>query len=265
MGEGRFILPSIDNARELGGIAIGDRKVRSRLLLRGGSLSSASESDLKAMHDVYNVVRNFDFRTEGEVFRAPDREVEGCVRIWLPAIDPETEKAADQSLPVEAYLNLPVWLMSNASNTMVQKIAAGLYNEMVLNEYTQLQYAAFLSQVVNAPEGAVYWHCSQGKDRTGLGAAFILAALGADRRTVMEDYLVSAEYYRPLFEPLAARLATEAEREVLRTFVSVNPRYFSASLDLIDRRFGSMDEYLHGPLCLTDGDIGVLRERYLED
>lgn len=264
MKDERFILPSIDNARELGGIILPEGRVKSGVLLRGGALCTASDADIKAMHEEYNVVRVFDFRTEGEVQRAPDRDIEGSVRIWLPAIDPETEKVAGQSLPREAYLNLPVWLMANSSNPMVQKVAAGLYNEMVLNEYTQLQYAAFLSQVVNAPDGALYWHCSQGKDRTGLGAAFILYALGADRETVMNDYMISADFYADLFEPLSAKLATEAEREVLRTFVSVNPRYFISALDLIDRRFGSMAEYLRGPLCLTAGDIEVLKEKYLE-
>lgn len=260
-----FILPSIANARELGGYVLPDgSRIKRGLLLRGGSLNRASDEDLKTLHDRYNVVHNFDFRTEGEIRKFPDRTVEGSDYVWLPAIDPNTEKVAGASLPREAFDDLPTWLVAHSAEELVQKAASGLYSEMVMNEYTQLQYAAFLSQIVNTEQGAVYWHCSQGKDRTGLGAAFLLSALGADRNLIMEDYLVSAVYYHDEFEGLKDAVKTDAEREVLRTFITVNPRYFLFALDLIDRRFGSMTEYLKGPLCLTNSDIEILRQRYLE-
>lgn len=264
-----YILDSVANARELGGYRLPDgRSVRPGLLLRGGALNCASDEDISILSDRYRLAHVIDFRTEGEVLRAPDREVPGADNIWLPAIDPETEKTAGQSLPKEAYLDLDNWLVYNASNPLVQDVARRLYTDMVMNEYTQLQYAAFLEKIVSTTEGAVYWHCSQGKDRTGLGAAFILAALGADRELIMEDYCRSADYYEEELATAIARLRAaggDAEAEkVMRTFISVNPEYFTAALDLIDRRFGSMEAYLRGPLCLTDFEFGILRSRYLE-
>lgn len=260
-----FILPSIANARELGGYVLPDgSRIKRGLLLRGGSLSHASDVDLNTLHDKYNVAHIFDFRTEGEIRKSPDRMIKGAHYVWLPAIDPNTEKVAGSSLPREAFEDLPNWLVAHASEGLVQKAASGMYSEMVMNEYTQLQYAAFLSEIVNTDKGAVYWHCSQGKDRTGLGAAFLLAALGADRSLIFDDYMASSVFYHDEFESLKDSVRTDEEREVLRTFITVNPRYFTFALDLIDRRFGSMDEYLKGPLCLTDGDFETLRQRYLE-
>lgn len=265
MPETLFILPSIANARELGGYRLPDgSRIRNGLLLRGGALNSASDADIASLHEQFNVVHVFDFRTEEEVVSAPDRDVPGSDRIWLPAIDPDTEKVAGASLPKEAFRNLASWLLENAGNPLVQKLASNLYSEMVMNEYTQLQYAAFMSALVNTDSGAVYWHCSQGKDRTGLGSAFILAALGADRELILKDYMISAQYYETELNALTCKVDTEAERAVLRTFISVNPVCFNFALDLIDRRFGSLREYLRGPLCLTDYDMSVLKERYLE-
>ncbi len=265
MDSGLFILPSISNARELGGYVLPDgSRIRKGLLLRGGALSDASDEDIAGLSARYGVRRIFDFRTLEEVTAAPDREVPGADRIWLPAIDPDTEKAASSTLPKEAFSDLASWLLRNSGDTFVQRVAASLYSEMVMNEYTQLQYAAFMSEIAGAPDGAVYWHCSQGKDRTGLGAAFILSALGADRELIMYDYMISAQYYENELQALFRKVQTDAQKEVIRTFISVNPRYFVNALDLIDRRFGSLTEYLKGPLCVTDYDISVLKERYLE-
>ncbi len=44
------------------------------------------------------------------------------------------------------------------------------------------------------PERAVLWHCTGGKDRTGLAAMLILSALGVDEETVVKDYLLTNEF-----------------------------------------------------------------------
>lgn len=258
-------LPSIANARELGGYVLPDgRRVRGGLLLRGGALAGASDEDIALFRDKYRLVHNFDFRTEMELKTAPDREIEGADHIWLPAIDERTEALAGRSLPDEAYRNLPVWLVENSHNALVQDVAHHLYLDMVFNEYTQLQYAAFLQTLVSTTDGAVYWHCSQGKDRTGLASTFLLSALGADRELIMQDYLISYEFYKDLVESLYKKVSTEEERKVILTFIGVNAEYYGEMLDLVDKRYGSLMAYLKGPLCLTDGDIGTLRSRYLE-
>ena len=48
--------------------------------------------------------------------------------------------------------------------------------------------ASFLREVVNTPEGAVFFHCMQGKDRTGLAANFLLSALGVGRDIFVADF-----------------------------------------------------------------------------
>ena len=258
-------LSSIVNMRELGGYVLpGSRRIKKGLLFRGGSLANASDEDLQLLTSKWNLAVDFDFRGESEVKRAPDRVPKGTRYVWLPAIDPETETVACLSLPKEAYLNLPDYLVRNAWNTMIQGVARRLYTDMVVNEYTQLQYAVFFQSMINTPSGSFFWHCSQGKDRTGLAAAFLLCALGAPRELILQDYCISAEYYRPDVKPLMSMVSTQEERDVIRAFIGVKPEYFIAGLDLIDRRYGSLEAYVRGPLCLTDGDITALRDRFLE-
>lgn len=260
-----FSLNSVANARELGGYQLPDgSRIRQGLLLRGGSLAKASDEDLRRMSDEYHVAKIFDFRTEIEVGHAPDREVQGASNIWMPAFDEKSMEMKDLALPSKAYMNLGEWLVINAADKRVQKVARKMYMEMVTNEFTQVQYAGFMQNILFTTEGAVFWHCSQGKDRTGLGSALILAALGADRDLIMKDFAISNEYYKNELDHYLPRVETEEEKKVIQTFIGVNCEYFESALDLIDSTWGSMDNYLKGPICLGDDDIRTLRERYLE-
>jgi len=262
-------MQGIINARELGGFKTRDgRTVKHGLLLRGGALDKATAEDLERMRYDFGVSHIFDFRTAREVYHAPDRMIPCSRYFQLSTIDPDTEKIGENVLPYHAYADLQNFLVANASDPMVQKVASKLYTEMAFNEFTQLQYASFLQIVAHQAEGAVYWHCSQGKDRTGMGAAFLLCALGADRETIMEDYSISAEYYKPMVDEVVSRVVAngggKAETEVVNTFLGVSINYFTQMLDMIDRKWGSLENYLEDALLITEEDIEALRKRLLE-
>ena len=86
-------------------------------------------------------------------------------------------------------------------------MAANMYPSLIQSEYSQLQYAAFMRLIVEAPEdGGILWHCFQGKDRTGWGAAFLLSALGVSRETIIADFDLSNAAYRELVAQLNAQI-----------------------------------------------------------
>lgn len=262
------LFASIPNVRDLGDYVLPNGKaIRKGLLLRGGYLTYATDEDLSRLNNEYHVRRIFDFRTEAEVQRQPDRPVKDAKSVWLPAINPETEKVATMALPKNAYRDLPNWLVENASNPLYQQVASRLYTDMVVNEYTQLQYAAFMQMLVNTADGAVYWHCSQGKDRTGLAASFVLSALGADRELILQDYNRSYAFYSDEVDRVMAlvyaRGGGSAEEALVKTFIGVNVNYFIDGLNLIDKKYGSLLNYVQSVLCVNDDDLMVLRERYL--
>lgn len=263
-------LEKVVNARDLGGYTMSDgRKIKKGRLLRGGSLAKATDEDLRILEDDFRVAIDFDFRTQMEVKHSPDRKLKDAQYLWLPTIDESTETVGKMNLPIEAYRDLPGYLETHAFDPIVKQVATKMYTEMVRNEYTQLQYAAFLLMIQDIDDDrAVYWHCSQGKDRTGLGAAFILAALGADRNTIMEDFEVSNNYYRNETEECMARIRRvgggEEEFDAALTFIGVNSEYFENALDIIDKEYGSMDDYLRNQLILRDKDIEALRDKFLE-
>lgn len=259
----------IVNVRDLGGYPTADGSVvRKGLLLRGGGLFTASDADIERFENEYGFAYIFDFRTEGELRRAPDRPVKGAENVWLPAIDPYTEQLGKTCLPEYAYSNLMDYILEHRDDELVARTAANMYIEFVENEYTQLQYAAFIQMIASMKEERpVFWHCSQGKDRTGMGAAYLLALLGADREVITDDYGRSNIQYRGDLEELRRRLeevgGTQEQYDILSTYIGANVGNFCRTLDFIDRKYGSLYTYVTNVLMVSPDDVTGLRARLL--
>jgi len=249
-------------------VGAGGRNVVPRRLLRTAHLHDASQADLQRLHEEYNICRIFDFRSFGEADALPDQDVQGATHHLLPTIDLSAERLTEQPIPQEAFLDLEKHIVNYSFFSEVQKMAARMYPSLIRSEYSQLQYATFLRVIIEAPEdGGILWHCFQGKDRTGWGAAFILFALGVDREAVIADFDLSNTAYRELVAKLNAEIESrgggEAEKEVILAFMGVSTPNFIRTLDLIDREYGGMINYLHEQLFLTHDDIQILRHRFL--
>ena len=265
----QLFFDNIINARDPGGmIGHKGKKVRSGMLLRTAHLHDASDEDIRRLHDEYHLRRIFDFRSVGEAQYLPDREVAGAVYHALPTIDLSEEKIKGTAIPQEAFLDLESHIVNYSFYPEVQKMARDMYPSLIESEFSQLQYTTFLRLIIETPEGGVLWHCFQGKDRTGWGAAFLLFALGVDREAIVEDFDRSNYAYRGLVnrlnEDIIARGGGEAEMDVVQAFMGVSTKNFNATLDLIDREYGGMTGYLQNQLSLSADDLRILRNRYLE-
>ena len=265
----KVLFNNIVNARDLGGMqGAGGKQVRPHRLLRTAHLHDATAEDLKRLHEEYNPAKIFDFRSLDEAAALPDQAVEGATHHLLPTIDLSAERLTEQPIPQESFLNLEAHIVNYSFYPEVQKMAANMYPSLIRSEYSQLQYAAFLRLIIEAPEdGGIVWHCFQGKDRTGWGTAFVLSALGVNREAIIEDFDLSNEAYRDLVANLNAQIDArgggDAEKEVVLAFMGVSTPNFIRTLDLIDREFGGMMNYLHEQLMLTHDDILILRKRFL--
>ncbi len=260
----------IENARELGGLVMQDgRTIRTGKLVRSGELSNASDADVSLLKSRFDLSDVYDFRFERERSSKPDREIDGVTNTWLSTlpqafVDAFSSGRADTAVVQSAGLLETV--ASYAFNPKAQELADRLYPAIVMDPTSQKRYGEFLQGVLDA-EGGVLWHCSQGKDRCGLGSAFVLAALGASRKTIVEDFALSNVSYAPAVEALSARIVekggTEAELRFIRSMIGVSVENFESTLDLIDAQYGSLSDYLEKALGFTAQDQKKLRDKLL--
>ena len=278
-------LQGVANARELGGYVMQDgRRIRRGRLLRSGNLFTATDADLARLERVYRLRHIVDFRMKSEADRSPDRPVPGADSILLPTVDPSKDewsgavgravaraaaRSGDMRAAKEAAADPVAIFMELARHPEGQAMARGMYPTLLFSEFTQLQYTTFFNRVLSTTDGAVLWHCAQGKDRTGIGAALLLAALGADMELIIADFDMSNIFYREQMDTLSAQLREEgcdaAALDAIQSFIGVNTPRFAKALQLVEHEYGSLQDYLLNQICLSEDDIRQLRGMFLED
>ena len=260
----------IENARELGGLQMQDgRTIRAGKLVRSAELSKATDADVALLKKRFGLTDVFDFRFEAERGKAMDREIEGVKNTWLSTL-PEKFVAAFASGRADTTVvqsqNLMETLAEYAFNPKAQEMAQKLYPAIVMDTTSQKRYGEFLRGVLSSKGGAL-WHCSQGKDRCGWGSAFVLAALGASRETIVEDFALSNVSYAPAVEAISAKIVEkgggEAELSFIRAMIGVSVENFESTLDLIDSRYGSLQAYLEQALGFSAEEQESLKRKYL--
>ena len=259
-------LEAIPNARHLGSYVSKDgRRIKDGVLIRSGMLCQATDHDLAILKERYHVTYVFDLRTAYEVKRWPDRTIGGATYVNMPVQDSNNNiwQLMLQMDGDTAEDKLLHFAMDERSKAMMRQ----LYIGFVADEYCQLQYAALLDRILRS-EGTMLWHCTQGKDRTGLAAAFLLAALGIDRDTIVSDFALTNVPYQSTVDRLSQKLVamggTQEDIEVIQAEEGVSVKNFEAALDYIDQQYGSMENYIKEIFVLTDDELNILRDKFLE-
>lgn len=258
-------LTSVHNARQLGGYRIGDKYVKEDLLLRSARLSGLSAEDSTLLADKYKVQRIYDFRGEKEILAAPDVIPGGASHRSLSLAFAKEEDSNSFDVKMGSERDIVKMLLMYAEHPAVQNMCTNMYDVILFEKSSQEVYRQFFADLLalDPTDGAVLWHCTQGKDRAGCASAMLLAALGADRDLIVADFTLSKHYYDPQIAQIET--TTEAQQMALSTLISANPAIFEATLDKVEARYGSLRGYLTECIGVTPEMMETLRERYLED
>lgn len=212
--------------------------MRTGLVYRSNSLADLSAADQQALLGL-GVSWDVDLRNGQERGKSPDRLPAG-IAYQVADVEDITHgiSFADPALTTVLY-GLLVGLLSG-SGDLGQSIA---YPFMVDFGGADRAYHDLLTAIANDTSGALVFHCSAGKDRTGWGAAVLLTLLGVPKATVYADFMASNTY---LGDPDA-----------------VESSWLDEAFNEVDHVYGDFDTYLHQALHLTDATIAALRARLL--
>ena len=118
-------------------------------------------------------------------------------------------------------------------------------------------FGRFLKHLLEQPTPQVF-HCTAGKDRTGLAAALILTALGVSQADIWKDYLLTNQLYKR-----NSTGVTTLSPDVAKIVWEVQESFLKASLEVIEKDHGGMTNYLEQALKLSPAALQKLRATYL--
>ena len=171
------------NTRDLGGIKTVDGKViKDNCLIRSGVLKKLSDKDIELLKS-HNLKTIIDFRSEKEFVERPDVKIDGVTYLNFPALKKNNLPKKKENDHYDSNL---LQLVDKDEGGM--KLLLSTYHDLVTSEEGIKAYQNFFKALLDY-EGAFLWHCSQGKDRAGLAAFFLLYILGVPFEECVKDYL----------------------------------------------------------------------------
>lgn len=100
-------------------------------------------------------------------------------------------------------------------------------------------------RMLSEARGATLFHCTAGKDRTGLLAALVLESVGVARTVVLEDYALTHDRIGPVRERLLADArARGIDPNAFARLLGADALVLEEALEHVDRRFGGAAPYL---------------------
>ncbi|HEY1709370.1 MAG TPA: tyrosine-protein phosphatase [Rhizomicrobium sp.] len=251
---------ALRNFRDCGGDPTIDGRIfRKGKLYRSAQHAELSERDLDKL-SALGISAIVDLRRPDEREKCPSRrwpgfagrvvEHFGLEGIALPPhlaafADAGSSAAAARSAMLEIYKGFP-------------------YDPMLIELYRD--FFALLAET----DGAVLIHCAAGKDRTGFGVALAQHLAGMNRDAIVAQFLKTnqsdliSEATMAAMKANAMRDGVAFSDDAIVTVLTVEPEYLDASFAVIERRNGSIDEYLHDVLGVTPARYEAIRERLIE-
>lgn len=262
-------LPGIGNARELGGYAAGDKHIRPGLLLRTAALNNAMPEAVDKLTDEYRLQTVIDFRMTVERGSVPDPEIPGAENIHLPVIEIEDYPPADPKM-LEEYEKSGDRMKMFEMSYEAGMLGPGQYLSFLLGERGKRAYREFFRILLESDpdKGAILWHCTDGKDRTGCAAMLLLTALGASRETIVDDFMLTNEYNAEQIAVVWQKtksypMSSEKREALLFVKGAVVERYMTNAIATLNEKYGSVEGYLCEELNVDEAAIMQLREKYL--
>ncbi len=252
----RLDLQGAYNFRDIGGYKTADGRTMKRgLLYRSEALARLTDRDYEQLAHLKIKVL-CDFRGADEKLRAPTQ--------WRGS---EIEQFPQ---PIEAQGSSPLMakIAQGAPPEELKATMAALYGQFAMTNATQ--YKNLFRRMVDGGIPVLY-HCSAGKDRTGVFTALLMTALGVPREQVIEEYLLTNKY---VLTPEAMKLmaanmksfgmTTTPDPERLKPVIGVEREYLESVFAEIDKQFGKFDNYRQKALGLNNQDVAKLKALLLE-
>lgn len=245
----RLMTKGLYNARDLGGFPTKDgNTTRFGIFVRSEAPVDLPESDLDYLKN-YGVTASMDFRSTGESIARPS-DLRNILPYYHRPLFNEAAMAASAPKPPK----MTDWGQQYIS--MAEEAR---------------EWAIDVLDIAAKNSGALLYHCTTGKDRTGLMSCYLLSIAGVDIPDIAADYCVSQVYLEPVYEKMrSGAMNLGAPPPGDKGGPKMDEKFFqtpaSAMLTLTDyltKTYGGVVEYLTY-IGVPQETMDAIRKKFVE-
>lgn len=246
-----------ENFRELGGyVGFGGKHVRHGIFFRTPALCNVATPHDIALFESLGIKTVFDFRSSAERAHQPDPDFSAVTRFDISAIT--NPDGTEVNFDLKA-------VFQNAGG--VQQMIDDVHQSYALLPFANKAYQTMFREIC-AGNTPVLFHCTAGKDRTGVAAALILLALGVPREDVIADYLLTNSCRGTDTAAIAKKIELlvpdSNAMEIAALVCGVRRESIELALDAITQKYPDFESYLAAECGVTDVMLAQMRADYLE-
>lgn len=220
--------------------------IKPNVLFRSASIDTADSYDIQQLKDL-NIKYIYDFRNENEKQEGKIHKDEFfLIRNLCPLAEVKQYSA-------EAITQLTY---EDNVNSMID-----IYEKELA---TTTIYGDFIKMILAQDREELLFHCTAGKDRTGVATAILMKLLGCTDEEVYKEYLTidpkSIESVKSVMERI---FGEQLVYENVEPLLTVKKEYLDSFFLGVNNNYGTFENYISSHLLITNEDIKNLRELYL--
>ena len=245
-----FLINSVSNFRDA---SIGS-KMKRNVLFRCAKLSSLNDNDIIRLEDL-NPNAIVDFRDPKEIKKAPDNLSSKLNRVYL-------------NLPISASTLSRMVNQKNIGGDIpktYEKVMEESY-KLYINNHKEV-WKEFIKILLKSNGKPVIYHCSAGKDRTGIASYIIQRLFNNSIDEIYKNYLLSNQLLTT--KAATAEQTTSSNQNdslvtnvMLDTLAKVKKSYLVSAINEINNRYSSLENYICRELKFTLKDLEKIKNLY---
>lgn len=243
------------NFRDIGGLPTTEGKiVRWGKIFRSDNLSTLKEKEFKKFSNL-QIATVYDLRTASEIATKQDNLPDHVKYVPFAIINDNGDLLAKMKGRV---INGEV-TEQESREMMFDLYRTSITDNILLKE--------LILKIIRSDEPLLY-HCSAGKDRTGIVTALLLSILKVDRETIIQEYMLSNFYRNKKVSSMLRKAAIakvikpHLQTKVIKNFMSVDRDYIDAVFNIIDVKYGGIDNYIINHLDITDTERSLIISKF---
>lgn len=250
-------LTKLRNIRDLGGIINSDGKtIRKNCFIRSSSLFKLNSKDIEILKNEYKLNTIIDLRTKREVEEKPEINIDKVNYYHMPVLNDSVaglshEKKVSSLKSLKLMPPMEKMYINMVSDDCLENVCVILRKILTLkdNEYS------------------VLFHCTAGKDRTGIIAALILEILNVNREKVIQEYMFTNRFTKAkakfIYLGLMIVKFNHKFANKIRLYYISKQEYIKSSLESLEKEYGSIKDFFIKKVGFSEEDIEKIQKRFL--